>query len=510
MEAPKQAAAQDSFENSLARLGANSENLMNSTQYPIVRLSQNFNLMNSLYRNSWIIKKIINAVPEDMCKNWFSISAELKPDMQDRYNKLEQRTKLKERILEGLYWGRLYGGAGALILIDGQDHMLDYPLVPESILPNAFKGLMVVDRWSGIYPSNELITDICDSDFGLPEFYEIRNAAGVIEQKVHHTRIIRFLGRKLPFWENQVEVHWGASEVEHVYDELVKRDNTSWNIASLIFQANVLVDKVDGLDQLLTLSDPQAQRDFYNIKQAQNQLRNSSALMMIGKDEEVTCMNYTFAGLSDVYNDFMLDIAGAAEMPVTKLFGRAPSGMNATGEGDEDNYYDMIGQNQESVLRPKLEKLLPIMFMSEFGYVPGDLGLKFNPARTPSDSDVADLVQKKVTAIKDVYDSGIITQRIAMQELHEISYTTNMFTSITEEDIAAAKQDFNDEGLLGGGLNGAIEGLGFGETDGGEIPQEPLGNTSGDNESNRGTNRTSGNPIKAAIDNILSQIRKPK
>jgi hypothetical protein len=82
--------------------------------------------------------------------------------------------------------------------------------------------------------------------------------------------------------------------------------------------------------------------------------------------------------------------------------------------------------------------------------VPDDLDIKFNPVRTPSDKDQADLVQQKVAAIKDVYDSGIINQKIAMQELHELSFTTNMFTSITDEDIANAKEDFNDES---GGLN---------------------------------------------------------
>jgi phage-related protein (TIGR01555 family) len=448
IQEPKRMSAQDSFQNQLARMGVGTDNLMNGTEYPMTRLTRNYQLMNSLYRNSWIAKKVINTIPEDMCKNWFSIAAELAPDIQDRYNRLEELTKLREKILEGLYWGRLYGGAGAIMLIDGHEDRLEEPLRYDDIMPNSFRGLMIVDRWSGIYPSSELITDINEPDFGLPEFYEIRDVHGVMRAKVHHTRVVRFIGRKLPFFEDIVEIHWGAAELEHVFDELQKRDNTSWNIASLVFQANLLVNKVDGLDQLVALGDGQAQQDFYNIKKAQNIMRNNSSMFVVGKEESIESFQYTFAGLSDIYNDFMLDISGACDIPVTKLFGRSPAGMNATGESDENNYYDMIGQQQESVLKPKIMKILPVMFMSEFGKIPDDLSIKFNPARTPSDEKMAELIGKKVTAIKDVYDVGIINQKMALMELHELSYTSNMFSSITEEDIEAADTNFHDENLL--------------------------------------------------------------
>ncbi|OOM73986.1 hypothetical protein CLPUN_42240 [Clostridium puniceum] len=443
---PPRKQAQDSFQNPLARLGIGSNSLLEGTQYPIRRMTQNYNLMNSLYRNSWIAKKIINTIPEDMCKNWFSISAELTPEQQDRFDKLEQRTLVKEKIVESLTWGRLYGGAGAIMLIEGHEDILDEPLNIDDIMPNSFKGLMVLDRWSGIYPGIELITDINDPDFGLPDFYEIKDINGEIKQKVHHSRVLRFIGRKLPFWEDQTEMHWGTSELEHVYDELAKRDNTSWNIAALVFQANVLVNKVKGLDQMMAITDVYTQQDFYNVKTAQNQLRSSSAMMLIGEEDEVSALNYTFAGLNDIYESFMLDVAGACDIPVTRLFGRAPAGMNATGESDENMYYDMIGKQQESVLEPKINKLLPVMFMSEFGKVPDDLGVKFNPIKTPSDSEMAEVVSKKVSAIKDVYDSGIISQKTAMSELHEISYTTNMFTNITDEDIANADDSTNPMG----------------------------------------------------------------
>lgn len=452
---PTRGSAFDTFENQLARLGSASENIISAATYPLTRLTRNYMLLNSLYRNSWIANKIINIIPEDMMKNGWSITAELKPEEMDRIAKLEQRTLVREKILEGLYWGRLYGGAGAVILIDGHEDKLAEPLDYDDIMPNSFCGLMVVDRWSGIYPSLELITDHRDPEMGMPKYYEVKdNATEKLISKVHHSRVLRFTGKKLPFYEEVTEINWGSSIMEHVYEELVKRDSTSWNIASLVFQANLLVDRVDGMDQLLAATDPQIQANFYNVKSAQNQMRSNNGMMIVGKDEEISAINYTFAGLSDISESQMMDISGAADIPVTKLFGRSPAGMNATGESDLQNYYDMVAQQQETVLKPKLNKLLPVMFMSEFGYIPDDLGTKFNPISTPTEDKVAEIVGKKVDSISKVFDNGIINQKMAMTELHELSYTTNMFTCITDEDIERADDSFSmgDMPPMGGGF----------------------------------------------------------
>jgi hypothetical protein len=90
------------------------------------------------------------------------------------------------------------------------------------------------------------------------------------------------------------------------------------------------------------------------------------------------------------------------------------------------------------------------MFMSEFGMVPNDLDFRFTPVQTPTESESADLVQKKSTSIKDAYDSGIINQKIALKEYKAMSKTTGMFTNITDEDIEQASTDFVDENMVGG------------------------------------------------------------
>jgi len=447
----------DAYRNQAARLGFGTPNLLEATEYPLTRLTQNWQLLTSLYRSHWIIRRIIDVVPGDMLKNWIKITSQMPPDALKRFDNLVRKTQLKARLLEGLRWGRLYGGAAGVILLEGQGDMLHEPLDLDTVMPGTFKGLLVLDRWSGITPlSTELVTDLNDPDIGLPDRYIISSETINRGVEVHHSRIVRFTGRDLPYWEKQQEMYWGASEVEHVFDELRKRDNTSWNIASLVFNANLRVMKMKDLEQIFTTLDEQAIQDIYNVIQAQNWLMSNTGTQLLGSSDEFQTFQYAFSGLDKVYENFMMDLAGAAEMPVTKLFGRSPAGMNATGESDMQNYDDGIEEKQESYLRPSLDRLLPILFMSEFGAIPDDLDYQFNNVRKPRAKESTDLASTRTTAVQGVYESGLISQKIALKELRQMSDDTGMWTNITDDDIEKADDatqqcemlpDLNDLGL---------------------------------------------------------------
>lgn len=352
----------DSFQNVLARLGVGMPSLLEATSYPLTRLTQDYTTLNSLYRNHWIVRKIVDVIPEDMCKNWIKLKTQVAPEQLSKLEKVLRRTQTKARILEGLKWGRLYGGAAGIILLDGESAYMDEPLDYRFIMPGSYKGLLILDRWSGISPELELVSDITSPDFGLPKYYQMTLQDGRM-LRVHHSRVLRFTGNALPLWEAWAEQQWGASVVESVFDELKKRDNTSFNIANLVFLANLRIYKT-GMTDLLSLGDTQLQQDFHNVMQTINWMMNNSGLTIIGKDDEFDSKQYTFTGLNDVYESFMLDIAGACEIPVTRLFGRSPAGFNATGESDLTNYYDSIEEKQEAYLAPILDKLLPVIALS--------------------------------------------------------------------------------------------------------------------------------------------------
>lgn len=433
----------DAFMNKMARTGFGQPNLAEGAEYPMTRLTKNYQLFNSMYRGSWIVRKIVDIFPADMLKNWITISSSIEPEALAKIDKTIRYTKTKEKLKQGLQWGRLYGGAAALILIDGQEDQLDQPLDYDTIVPDSYKGLLVFDRWSGITPDSELITDISDPDFGLPKYYTI-NTSNVqtnsfIQErnnfKVHHSRILRFAGRELPYWEKIQEMYWGESEVEIAYEEIKKRDNTSANLATMIFLANIRVLKMNDLGQLLGSASKQAQENLYNVLSAQDHLMSNMGIYVMDKEDDFAIHNYSFGGLDELYQSFMLDIAGACEMPVTKLFGREPSGWNSTGENDLVQYYDTVAEKQEAYLLPVIDKLLPIICMSSLGAVPDNLEWEFNPIRQVSAKDRADLASSLISPILEVFNAGLITKEIALKELKAQSEATGMWTSIDDEYI---------------------------------------------------------------------------
>ncbi len=432
----------DAFSNVLARLGYGTPNLLEGTEYPLTRLTNNYQLLNSLYRNNWIARRVIDTIPEDMCRNWITVKTQVDPMQLEQLDKLWRTRRLKERILDGLKWGRLYGGAVGLLMIEGHEDILDQPLDFDMIMPGSFKNIMVVDRWAGAYPSEELEENINDVEFGLPKYYEITLTTGTL-LRVHHSRVLRFVGKRLPYWEMLAEVYWGESEIEVIYEELKKRDNTSFNIASLVFLANLRVLKMSDLGQDLAVNDSKAQSALYNTLQAQNWLMSNMGLYVMDAADSMETHQYSFSGINEIYESFMMDISGAARMPVTKLFGRSPAGMNATGESDMQNYYEVVEQDQESMLAPIINKVLPVMCMSEWGAIPDDLDYSFNPIQTPDDGEVAELIQQKTTAIVSLVNAGILSQKTALQELRQLGDTTGMFTNITDKQIENADDSTN-------------------------------------------------------------------
>jgi len=459
----------DEFQNILTRSGWGQMNPIEMTDYPLTRLTRNWQIINALYRSHWVVRRIIDVIPADMLKNGYKIITQVPPGQIALINKMERQTRLYKSILEGLRWGRLYGGAGGLIMIDGDEDRLNEPIDYDLIMPDSFKGLLIADRWTGISPNADIVSDPSDPDFGEPMSYMF-TAEGVERGiEVHHSRIIRFIGRELPYLEKLAENYWGASEIEHTFTELRKRDNVSYNMAMLTFMANLRCMKIDGLDGILGGSNLKSRERMENVVEALNIMMNNNSLQVLGTKDSFETHPYTFSGLGEMYDRFMMDVAGAAEMPVTKLFGRSPAGMNATGESDMQNYYDTIEEKQESYLRPVYDKLIPIMMMSCWGAIPDDFDYQFNPVRRMTDDKMADLGSKNTDSITKVYDSGIISQKTALRELRQQSDLTGLWSNITDEDIENADNVAHDPSE---GINLPL---------GGE-PDDTTGGTVGDKE----------------------------
>ena len=446
---------QDAFSNPLFRLGCGSQSPLEATEYPLTRMTDNYALLNSLYRDNWVVQNVVGLMVDDMLREWYKLKGSYTPEALDALGKVERDTRLRERINEGLRWGRLYGGAAGLIMIDGQNDF-SKPLDVDMIYPGSFKGLYILDRWQGVTPNMELVFEGGDP---VPESYSITDAQGHTVVNVHHSRVVRFTGRDLPYLERVAEMYWGESEVEALYKDVVAHDNVSANMAALTFQANINTMEYKGLEQLFSIGSTQAQRRFWNVMQAQSVLRSNFGTQLVEEGNKITNTQYTFTGLQEVYESMCLNLCGASHYPVTKLFGRSPAGMNATGESDLKNYYDYVDSQREAKVRPALQKLLPVLAMSAWGFVPDDLDFTFPPLWTPTATETAEIALKKAQAIRDTFQAGLFQADTAMKELKKLEEETGMFGAISDQEIAAsAGQTYQDVTAL----RDPLAGIGYG------------------------------------------------
>lgn len=496
----------DAFSNQWARIGFGTDALINKTEYPLTRMTFDYNLFNSLFRDNWLVQNIVSLIPEDMLKNWFKLKIDIDPEMLDRFDRVVRKTRLKQKLLDGLKWGRLYGGAVGLILIEGQDEELEKELDLESIDNDSFKGLYILDRWTGVEPSLELIDDINDPDFGEPKYYTIVNNENNLNAKVHHSRIVKFIGRKLPYYERIAEQYWGSSEIESVYQEVIKRDNVSNNIANLTFKANLAIYEMENVDQLFAIAGTQAQKRFWDMINAQSILESNFGTRVINKGDGYHKEQYSFAGLPEVYDSIMMDVAGATHIPVTKLFGRSPAGMNSTGESDLQNYYDYIIQIREAQLTPIIDKLLPIIAMSTFGEIPKDLDFEYNDVRTLTDENKANIGNQIFNTLLQSFQMGAITQKTLLKELNRLSDKYDLFVSLDEQDIERAQDKTLTEMQ---NMQDPMAGLSLGEEEGDngeeQIPEQSMEGVDGQNNQETNDEETSQSQIfEETINNITN------
>ena len=452
--------ALDQFGNSSARTGYGNPNLIEGTEYFLTRTTFNYVLLYSLYESSWITRRIVDTPASDMVRAWPKLTSDIEPKELSKLARVLRKTNTKNNLLTAMKWARLFGGAGALMIVEGQESELDQPLNLDEVPIGSFKGVVPFDRWAGIYPGTKICTDIRRPvDFNLPETYNVQGTGGQ-SFEVHASRVLRFTGPTVPTPEREAYSFWGISVMEPVLQELKKRDNVSANIAALTFRANILGMKWPDLAALMSgLGMPgNAGMQFESRMSQLNHLLSNQSLIPLPENGGIEATTYSFSGLPEVYQQFCLDISGAAQIPVARLWGRTITGLGQTGDGDEKIYCERIATDQDSDLRPQLEKLYPVLCASELGEVPDDLDLNFPSLAVPDDKDKSELAKTVVDTVMVAMNGGIISPRTAAKELRQSSDKTGIFTNITPEDIEKLSDEVTSEGELGEGMFSQSEG----------------------------------------------------
>lgn len=432
------ATTNDGFANLTARMGLGAQNVFSEGTYIFNLLTRNRVKLEAMYRGSWIVGAAVDAVAEDMTRAGINIHSTQEPDQIQIMQQMLTRMGIWQSLLEAIKWSRLYGGALACIVVDGQDPST--PLNIDTIGKNQFNGLKIYDRWSLQPDVTNMIQEGMNA--GLPEYYSVVsdvNTGKVSGVKWHHSRVIRFIGIQLPIWQAITEMMWGESVIERLQDRLVAFDTATSGAANLIQKAHLRTVQIDKLREVLAAGG-KAEENLLTMFHHMRMLQTNEGLTLLDKEDSFTTTQYSFSGLSDMILQFGQQIAGATGIPLVRLFGQSPAGLNSTGESDMRMYYDNISAQQESRMRDGMMKMLQVLHQSLFGSrTPDGFDFEFEPLWQTSQKEKADISNTVVTLVTTAFEKGVIDQATAMQELKQSSDATGIFTNITDEQIEEAK-----------------------------------------------------------------------
>lgn len=252
--------------------------------------------------------------------------------------------------------------------------------------------------------------------------------------------MIRLEGVRLPYQQRIAENGWGQSVAERIYDQLVAYDSTSQGAAQLVYKAHLRTYSIEKLRELIATGGKPFEAVLKQIDMIRS-MQSNEGMTLLDSTDKFETHAYSFSGLSDVLLQFGQQLSGALQIPLVRLFGQSPAGLNSTGESDLRTYYDGINQKQESTLRIPLGRVLEVAYRSIIGSEPPEgFTFEFEPLWQLSDKEKAEVAEVITRTVMTAQESGLVGDRTALNELRQSADVTGVWSNITNEEIEAADE----------------------------------------------------------------------
>ncbi|MGL4640510.1 MAG: DUF1073 domain-containing protein [Shewanella sp.] len=387
------------------------------------------------YRSSWLTRKIVDVPAEDMTRagrDWDADENEIQLIEAE-----EKRIQLWAKVREAVRLSRLGGGA----IIIGVGSNPSQPL-PSNISKGALSYLTVVSRWE--LSLGDMIRDPANPLYGEPSYFRMSGTGQQID--IHPSRVVTFKGLAVPSlqtmaWEDR---YWGDSVVQCVNEAVEHAQMAAQGFSSLIDEAKVDVYRLNGLAETLGLSGGEAK--ITERLTATNTGKSIHRAVILDKEDEWDQRQLNLTGMRDVIITYDGRVAGAADIPATRLFGKAPDGMNATGDGDDDNYFQSIGAKQEMTLRPQMEALDAVLLPSA-GVTDARLSWKWTPLKVMSKKDDAEIEAKEADSIGKLVNTGLIPESALAKAVQNRLIESGRFPGLKDaiDEAEAAGEGLPDD-----------------------------------------------------------------
>ena len=326
----------------------------------------------------------------------------------DFYNKI---TLAVQRALE-------YGGAFIYINTDDTNLSLPLYLNEKTASTNKITSLSVIEPWQAA-PVQVNSFNPLKENYMEPDLWWVLGASTT----VHKTRLIPIVFYSVPDLIKPLYNYLGLPLSFYMKNYVSNADTVRQSISDLVLRFRTKIIKTTAQK----IADPQTQARVKYM----NATSNNLATLLLAKDEEWIETVTSLSGMDNLLSQmYELMTASTRGIPVTKLLGLSPRGFNATGEYDENNFYDVIDGYAKSVVIPVMEKAAEYVLCFKAGIL-DEPKYEFNPRKQIKQKEQAEINNLKADYISKLIMSGVITGKDAIRAISEDNFN---FDWINSED----------------------------------------------------------------------------
>jgi phage-related protein (TIGR01555 family) len=376
--------------------------------------------LNALYTQSWIGRKVVDIPIDDAMRGGVIIEHD-DPSVVDAVEKKMSEMKLHKKIDSMTKWSRVFGSS-IMVVVAGDDDIKE----PPKLGMNDLSNFAVLDRFevSGM----NLDINPLSKDYLCHQGYLVSKSG-----EVHPDRVFKMDGVDTTNWTRQKLNGWGLSIFESGFDAIQMSQSSTELINNLLFVSNVDYYKVKGLNEALSDGNDKLVQARIEVAQNMKSILNGVAL---DADDDYINVAKSFGGLNEINMGMLSLVAAAFSISATRLLEKSPDGMNATGEGDRKNYYDMVKSIQETDIRDAYEWALKFISYDLFGE-DKNLTVTFPPLFQMSEAQRADLAFKNAQTDQINMNNGTVSPLECRRRLAE----DETYPSITMEVVAKEEEE---------------------------------------------------------------------
>ena len=320
-------------------------------------------------------------------------------------NSLDFYEKIALAVQRALEYG------GAFIYINTDDTNLSLPLYinEKTASTNKITGLTVIEPWQAA-PVQVNTFNPLKNNYMEPDLWWVLGASTT----VHKTRLIPIVFYSVPDLIKPLYNYLGLPLSFYMKNYVSNADTVRQSISDLILRFRTKIIKTTAQK----IADPQTQARVKYM----NATSNNLATLLLAKDEEWIETVTSLSGMDNLLSQmYELMTASTRGIPVTKLLGLSPRGFNATGEYDENNFYDVIDGYASSVVIPVMEKVAEYILCFKAGIL-DEPKYEFNPRKQIRPKEQAEINNLKADYISKLIMSGVVTGKDAIRAISEDNF----------------------------------------------------------------------------------------